>query len=341
MFKPPVPANNEARIETIAELGLLDPAYVNAFDNIVALTQLATGMPICLFSVLDRERQFFKAKLGIDVRETARHMAFCASAICQENLDDIYFIENAAEHPDFQANPLVIHSPNIRFYAGIPILAPNRFPVGTVCLISDQPGPLDDKIRKALKAAKALMEDALLLHSRSVTDQRTGLYNRRYFEDQSAKEWRRAVRHLLPITLLMIDMDHFKTYLDVHGDAAGDEALAGVATRLRTAANRPGDFVAHYSGEKFVLLLPETPITGGQQIAQRCIERIRELNLPYGAGGQSFLTISVGGSVANHDSDLDGGIKSLLKAAEQNLSRAKTAGGDGQVCSLLPPAVHS
>jgi diguanylate cyclase (GGDEF)-like protein/PAS domain S-box-containing protein len=132
----PIPANEEARLRALAEYNLMDSPPDEDFDRLVGLAARLFDVPIVLISLLARDRQFFKARVGLDVCETSRDVSFCAHAILQ---DDILFIPDATKDPRFSSNPLVLGSPFIRFYAGKPLTAPGGEKVGTVCLIDSEP----------------------------------------------------------------------------------------------------------------------------------------------------------------------------------------------------------
>lgn len=324
----PASENEDARSEIIAELGLNTDLFESAFDRVIRMTQMATKLPICLFSIVEGDRQFFKAKEGLDARETPRSMAFCAWAITQENMNDIFLVEDADKHPDFQDNPLVTGPPHVKFYAGIPVLAPNKLPVGTVCLIDTTPGKLTAEIETALRDAKGLLEDSLMLQIRAAKDHLTGLYNRRYFDEGLNREWRRAYRQLLPISLLLCDIDNFKAYNDRYGHPAGDEVLTKVADRLSVVAHRAGDLVARYGGEEFVIVLPETDEAGCKQMCERLLEAVRDLQIPNLDSPFGKVTMSIGAAVAQEREQLSLGEITMLSEADAALYLAKDAGRD-------------
>ncbi len=132
----PIPANEEERLRALAEYNLMDSPPEEDFDRLVGLAARLFNVPIVLISLLARDRQFFKARVGLDVCETSRDVSFCAHAILQ---DDILFIPDATKDPRFASNPLVLGPPFIRFYAGKPLAAPKGEKVGTVCLIDSEP----------------------------------------------------------------------------------------------------------------------------------------------------------------------------------------------------------
>ena len=134
VHKPaPLPPREHPRIDALHRLDVLDTAPEPAFDDIVRLATFICGVPIALVSLVDRERQWFKACIGLDVRETHRDQAFCAHAILVP--EDVMVVEDTTKDARFAENPLVTGAPNIRFYAGAPIVTASGHALGTVCVI--------------------------------------------------------------------------------------------------------------------------------------------------------------------------------------------------------------
>lgn len=319
--------NDDARVETARGLGLFEPDFVEAYDNVVTLTQMGSGMPICVFSVVGAITQYFKSKSGLDhVRETPREHALCNWTIGQDDPEDVFVIEDARSDPRTAENPLVTGEPGIGFYAGIGVRAPNQMIVGTVCLIDHEAHEMSEDIRRSLKCARSLLEDALVLRSQSVRDHLTGLFNRRFFDEGIQREWRRAYRQMLPLTVMLADVDHFKAYNDTYGHQEGDDVLRRVAEMLNLKVRRAGDMIARYGGEEFVLVLPETDIDGAVAVADQIVDAVRDLGIPHSGGENKLLSISVGGAVAESKADLTRGELSLLTVADEALYQAKRAG---------------
>jgi len=159
----------------------------------------------------------------------------------------------------------------------------------------------------------------------SATDALTSLANRRHFDAVLAVEWNRAARTQSPLSLLMIDIDHFKNYNDYYGHLAGDRCLQRVAATLQGCARRAGDFVARFGGEEFVLLLPGVALDEACETAQQCIERMRELPSAHAASPvAAFITLSIG--VASFVPDANGNAASIVNAADAAMYRAKSGG---------------
>ncbi len=132
MIEPNIPLDEELRIAELYKYELLDTVYEKEFDEIVQLASKICNVPITLITLIDRNRQWFKAKVGLDVAETSRSVSFCGHAILHEG---IFEIQDAIKDERFSDNPLVIGYPNIRFYAGMPIVSPAGYKLGTLCVI--------------------------------------------------------------------------------------------------------------------------------------------------------------------------------------------------------------
>lgn len=127
------------------------------------------------------------------------------------------------------------------------------------------------------------------------TDQLTGVINRRGFDENLDLIWRRAIRMKLPITLLMIDIDNFKNYNDVHGHPEGDTCLKKVACAIDDTLSRPYDQVSRYGGEEFVVILPESELDGGIKIAENIRRNVEKMKLENNINGkENYVTVSIG-----------------------------------------------
>lgn len=132
----PVPVEEDHRLRLLAEYKLLDTPPTEEFDQLVNLAARLFKVPIALISLIDRDRQFFKARVGIDIRETRRADSFCTNTILS---NDILLVPDTLNAPHFAPNPFVTHPPYVRFYAGKPLLAPTGERLGTVCLMDTKP----------------------------------------------------------------------------------------------------------------------------------------------------------------------------------------------------------
>lgn len=347
----PLPENEQERLRSLHEYGILDTHPEQAYDDIVKLASYICGTPIALMSLVDTDRQWFKASVGLSVQQTPREHAFCAHAILDP--DKVMVVPNALQDDRFAGNPLVTGEPSIRFYAGAPMVTPTGQVLGTICAIDRVPH--QQVVTEQVEAMRALsrgavaqmelwrsikaversildreryvqqmedyqrrMEESYLqLEAQSTTDGLTGAKNRRAFERRLDEEVGRARRYQSPLALVLLDVDGFKAYNDGFGHPAGDEVLRTIVRILQENAREP-DVIARYGGDEFALLLPETGSAGGWVLAERFRRAIQRTAWPH-----RVITASLG--LANLTSDNETGAE-LIARADQALYRAKQSG---------------
>ncbi len=188
-----------------------------------------------------------------------------------------------------------------------------------------------ERTRELAHANQTLTEVNLRLEALSNTDGLLGIANRRYFENRLAAEWRRAVRERKAVSLLMIDVDHFKHYNDAYGHQAGDRCLQSVVRAALSTGRRPTDLLARYGGEELVALLPNTDLNGATEVAQDIHKAISDQHIQHAVSPVAGeVTVSIG--VATMTPDEATGSAALLAAADKALYAAKE-GGRNRVCA--------
>jgi len=202
--------------------------------------------------------------------------------------------------------------------------------LATAVLSADVVGlVLGDLKRSALLAEKthAQLNDALETLEEVVrVDAVTRIANRRYFDEVLQKEWSRAIREASTISIVLMDVDHFKNYNDLYGHLAGDECLRRIAELATGALHRTGDILARFGGEEFALVLPNTDGAGAAMVAGQIHSAIRDAAIPHGSAPKQILTISLGCATASPIPEETA--SNLVSAADRALYQAKRDGRD-------------
>jgi len=154
MKQPEIPANESDRLVALDRYKILDTLPEQVYDDLTQLAADICGTPIALISLVDKDRQWFKSRVGVDVSETPRDISFCGHAVAESA---ILNIPDASLDPRFADNPLVAQDPNIRFYAGVPLITDDNFALGTLCVIDRQPRDLTEQQIRQLEALSRLV----------------------------------------------------------------------------------------------------------------------------------------------------------------------------------------
>lgn len=154
MGNVPVPDNEDERLRILADYDILDTATEKIFDSITSLASQLCNIPVSLIVLIDKDRQWFKSKHGLpeefkDIQETPRDIAFCAHTILN---DDLLEVEDLTQDKRFADNPFVTQSPNIRFYAGVPLATEDGINIGSLCVLDNKPRQLTDEQKNSLKS---------------------------------------------------------------------------------------------------------------------------------------------------------------------------------------------
>ena len=333
--KPAKPPNEDARVSALRKLGILDTAPEAAFDDIVTLASHICGTPVSMVSLIDTERQWFKSRVGVTDSETPRDISFCGHGILGT---DLMVVADAHYDERFFDSPLVTGPPHVRFYAGAPLITRDGLALGMLCVVDREPRILEpwqvDSLRvlarqvmaqielrqqnrdlgeaitqletsqTALKKANTRLEDL------ATSDGLTGLRNHRVFHESLKLEFSRSVRYRSELSLIMVDVDHFKQYNDSFGHPEGDKVLKKVSSILAHNV-RDVDVAARYGGEEFAIILPNTPQEGAAELGERmraAIEsgpwEVRPVTVSVGVATRTGDTVSAPALLAEADTAL-------------------------------------
>ncbi|ACO47444.1 EAL domain-containing protein [Deinococcus deserti] len=320
------PTHEDARLDELHRFGILDTLPEPQFDRIVALAARYLDMPVAAVSFVDKDRQWFKARLGLDVTETPKSESICAIAIQQDN---VLVIPDARKDPRVNGMKCVIVDQQVGFYAGAPLRTPDGHHLGTVCVMDAVPRSFTLEEEGILQDFAALVMDELRLHitlqqlgDLALLDTLTSLPNRTNFRQRLTQAMRRATLDSSKVVLGLMDLDRFKLINDTLGHAAGDELLCLTAKRLSECL-ASSDTVARMGGDEFALIFSDVAVPAG---TERILARIREaFSTPFVLEDQEiYVHWSLGLTIFPDDADQ---VETLLTQADTAMYRAKRAGG--------------
>ena len=344
MIPAPPLENDDDRVAPLERMNLLDTAREAEFDRIVRVTRRYFKADVVLITLVDKDRQWFKARCGLDAHETSREISFCGHAIAY---DEVFVVENAKKDERFFDNPLVTGPPHIEFYAGQPLKNAEGYRIGTLCVLSSKRRKFsdDDKFmiedlgriteqlldNRQLGAAQNDLLDSLASSERGkLVDTLSGLWNRHGFAALFPLEVRRAMRMKEAFAVGIIDIDHFEEIAGRLGAQARDDAIKMTA-ELLIGNSRAGDIVTRRADGSFQIVTSDVSPNFAAGLGNKILKIFRSSAKLTTATGNHRITISIGIAVSltvGNSEILHG---SALKTAEAALAKAKAAGGDSCV----------
>ncbi|MFZ9668924.1 MAG: diguanylate cyclase domain-containing protein [Solirubrobacterales bacterium] len=328
------------RLADLRDLGILDTPPEDEFNDLVATASRIAGTPIALMSLVDKDRQWFKARRGLEVSETPRDIAFCSRAI-EDPLEPL-IVKDARVDPRFADNPLVTDDPNVAFYAGVPIVTADGNALGTICVIDREPGDLSEDQVEALKGisrqAAALLElrrqtrklSSVLDKERAAAgtsplhDPLTGLPNREALEAEID-----SLDPAEPVSLFLVDVLRFSEVNAVLGREGGDQVLRFVAHLLADHLSTK-DTLARVDATSFAVLVPGVGAVGAETLA-RDLSRVLSEPIEMEGFDPVGITVALGTATSGADSPIP--TIRLLESAEQATGQAKREGAGAVVAA--------
>lgn len=324
-----IPTLDEAgRLAALAEYDILDTAPEQPFERIVRLVRMLLDVPMATVTFVDSDRQWFKARRGVEVCETSRSIAICDHAI---RADEPLVVPDLRDDARFRDLLKAAQFPPILAYLGIPLVTPDGYAVGTLCAMDHVTRDFTAEDIAVMRELAGVVLDLLEMRRVAQSDFLTGAMTRRAFVKDVEREIVRHRRHARPAALVAFDIDHFKRINDTYGHGGGDRVLEAVG-KLGAGALRSGDVLARLGGEEFALLLPETGPEKAGDVAERFRQAIADMAVPDLAGHQvtaSFGVAPLTGDYGFPDEWLAAADRALYRAKEDGRNRVCTAPGDG------------
>jgi len=277
MIKPLIPSNEKERLETLRALKILDSAPEERYDRLTRLAQRLFNVPIVLISLVDKDRQWFKSKQGLEgANETSRDISFCAHAI---NGNDVMVVNDAFNDNRFSDNPYVTGDPNVRFYAGYPIEAPNHTKMGTLCLIDRKPRSLNGIELELLQNLGRLVENEMLGGNTAFADEISGEADRRFFL--------RVLRYVMEFSKNMnfsmgMLIIHVPQATSIDGTPMIHDKLVVETAKVLGKSTRMSDIVGKLGEDSFYGFFPKCDKEGLSLIINRINSNLREMKSKLG-----------------------------------------------------------
>jgi len=315
MKSPEKPTNEQARLDTLRSLNILDSVREERFDRLTRLARRLFNVPIAIVSIVDAEREWFKSSLGVELTETSREISFSGHTILG---DDLLVVPDTAKDERFYDNPLVINTPNIRFYAGCPITARNGTKLGTFSIMDHQPRDLGEGERELMHDLASMVEQEIATSQHETIDELSMLSNRHGFETLAERALKVCKRSDAPATLLLFNLKNFRQVNDRFGYAEGDRGLAAFSTLL-VEIFRESDVIGRIGGDEFVVLLTNTAKTDSPDVLARLGDALTNFNRLSRRGYALAYTVEA----VEYDPEMHHSIGELLQEADTHMYQNK------------------
>ncbi len=319
-----------ATLPCVDELGLSSSSDEEGLDRLTSLLANLGGAPMAAFWVMDGDRQFLASAHGNISRELPQHSEFGRRTLRENGL---LIIEDARKDAQLASDPLVCSGPGIRYFAGITLRGRGDSPIGALCLMDTEVGKLSRAGKSALEALATLLEDRLRLRADVLHDPQTGALARRKFDQIADREWRRAMRAQVPVSVIISELDQLDVFARREGPAALDRGIRAAALATQYSLHRPSDCVGRYNRKRFVTLLYGTDAAGAANTAERIRLAVENLQIPFSEAPNQVLTLSQGIDSTTAENLSRGNIDQAVSAAMRALEAAQKAGGNRSLAS--------
>lgn len=251
MIIPGVPENESQRLKSLYFIDLIGKNGSSRFDRLTRLARQAFDVPFAVVSLLDKDRQWLLSASGTDLEETPRAVSFCAHAILEQG---VFVVRDTLKDPRFCDNPFVKNEPHIRFYAGCPVRLPDGMIAGIICIADNSPRFFSTDEANALLDLASIVEDEFERISLIMTDETTGLLNRRGFLKRGEEQLIGFAKKDASFMVMTFHLLNLASIDDLFGANESEKAIRQFSTLLSLVSQNKC-LSAHVGNGRFILLL--------------------------------------------------------------------------------------
>jgi len=310
-------------VESVArQLGNFNESFEGSTRTLASLLEA----PIVVFALVDQDKQIIQGAYGLPMRETsATEGVFCRACVAQ---DDLLVVSDPMKDERFAHSPFVTGAPHLRFYAGVPVHAPNGKAVGTLCIVDTKAREFTEEHASILRWFRDNLEKIISFRTPLVQNED----NRDDFERVLHQKWRCAAAARKPISVLMIELDYLEAYNDQYEQPAGDYVSKATAAVIKTCFRRSNEIVTRYEG-RFVVLISGAKEREAHGLAEHCRVSMEDLSIEHMASPYEIVTISIGVAADFPHKSLTGAVE-LVERSDWLLHEAKASGHNRTVASF-------
>ena len=322
----PIPADEEQRLRELERSGLLNSPSDQHFERILELARCLFDVPVAVITLAESQRQRFFAKQGTTVQDMPRETALCSHVIAGS---EVMVVPDARADARFCNNPLVLEGPQIRFYAGAPLVSGEGHNIGTLCVFSPTPGQASPEQIRQLQLLAELVMREVELRQQAQRCPITGCTNRSSFFAVAHQEFAHALERRQPLALLCFDIDNLRQVNSRWGHSAGDQVLRDCA-RIAASLLGANDYLGRLGDGEFGVLM----VNSEPERAMAVAEAIRQaVSTMAGIHSHSDYQLHISGGLTAQ-SPLDGDFAQMFARADAALQLAKS-NGRNQIASNL------
>lgn len=303
--------NEEKRLVALYAMGILDTGSEERFDRLTRIAGKLFNVPFSLISLIDKDRQWFKSRHGIDICSTPRTESFCTYVV--EDAGPL-IVNDAQKDPRFENNVLVNGSPYIRFYAGYPVKLPDGEIAGSICIIDTKPRNFSEEELGLLHDLAEIVEDEFRMINMATTDSLTALSNRRLFSLITAETLKKSFKRGKVFCVVIIDLNDFKPINDMYGHAEGNQALIKFSEILENASPE-NSLVARLGGDEFGVLLPYSTI----HQANEFINQLSEMLIKHNVNADKPYRLTFSAGAVEYDDKIHRDYSEIMMEADEKM----------------------